>query len=238
MTVSFWPNEFDNSCRRCNGGLVQKEDCYDSASYSKNDDGHSARRFSPEPAGQQARRPGSSERRCRVGTAVASRNIQRLRDRFGRGHTEGLLIRITRWTTDEEDDHLTATIIERPEERNALRNELQKQEETGFIRGNSVDADWPSVRLRYARQYREEGTGKRRIILGLDRPLGFVELWDASRTLDYTVTVIVLDIDENGQGAGVLAMGTKVTYDPDFQRILMEYYSTEPVRLTNVRKTG
>ena len=156
----------------------------------------------------------------------------------GRGHTEGLLIRITRWTTDEEDDHLTATIIERPEERNALRNELQKQEETGFIRGNSVDADWPSVRLRYARQYREEGTGKRHIILGLDRPLGFVELWDASRTLDYTVTVIVLDIDENGQGAGVLAMGTKVTYDPDFQRILMEYYSTEPVRLTNVRKTG
>ena len=74
--------------------------------------------------------------------------------------------------------------------------------------------------------------------MGLDRPLGFVELWDASRTLDYTVTVIVLDIDENGQGAGVLAMGTKVTYDPDFQRILMEYYSTEPVRLTNVRKTG
>ena len=156
----------------------------------------------------------------------------------GTGETEALMIRITRWTTDEEDDHLTATIIERPEERNALRNELQKQEETGFVRGTDIDADWPSVRLRYARQYRIEGTGKRRLVLALDRPLGFIELWDASRTLDYTVTIIVLDVDENGRGEGVLAMGTKVTYDPDFRRILMEYYSTEPVRLTNVRKSS
>lgn len=157
---------------------------------------------------------------------------------IGTGQTESLMIRITRWSTPEERESLLATIIENPDDEEALRNALQKQEETGFIRGTNVAARWPSERLRYAWQWRVEGTGKRRIILALDRSLGFVELWASARTLQYQVSVIVLDIDENGEGSGILSVGTKIRYDKDLQRFVMENYSTEPVRLTNVRKTG
>jgi len=156
---------------------------------------------------------------------------------IGTGRTEGLTIRITRWSTDEEREHLLSTIVERPEDEDALHDELQDQEETGFVRGDA-GTRWPSERLRYARELRDPETGKRRIVLALARPLGFLELWRSSRTLDYTVTIIVLDVDENGEGDGLLMAGTKVNFDREAQRFVLEYYSTEPVRLTNVRKTS
>ena len=90
--------------------------------------------------------------------------------------------------------------------------------------------------MRYAWQWRE---GKnRRLLLALDRPIGFLELRRSGRTLDYGVSIIVLDIDGNDEGSGLISTGTKVTYDEETERIVMEYYSTEPVRLTNVRKTS
>ena len=154
------------------------------------------------------------------------------------GRTDSIMIRITRWTAPEERDALLATIIEHPEDREALRDALQKQEECGFLRGSDVGSRWPSERLRYAWQWRIEGTGKRRIVLALDRPIGGVELWRSTRTLQYNVSIIVLDIDENGEGSGLAAVGTKLTYDKELQRFVMENYSSEPVRLTSVRKTG
>jgi hypothetical protein len=154
------------------------------------------------------------------------------------GATESIMIRITRWSTAEERESLLATIIENPDDKEALSKALQKQTETGFIKSSTVDGRWPSERLRYAWQWRVKGTGKRRIVLALDRPIGGIELWASARTLDYQVSIIVLDIDENGQGEGILSVGTKVSYDKDLQRIIMESYSTEPVRLTTVRKTS
>jgi hypothetical protein len=154
------------------------------------------------------------------------------------GRNERIMIRITRWTTPEERDGLIATIIEKPDDDEALRNALQKQEETGFIRGSTVGAGWPSERLRYAWQWVDEETGNRRIVLGLDRPIGGLELWRQSRALQYQITVIVLDVDKNGEGTGLLSVGTQINYDPDLQRFVVEYYSSEPVRLTTVRKTS
>ena len=149
--------------------------------------------------------------------------------------TESLMIRITRWSTAEERDHLHATITENPD---ALRGELQKQEEAGFIRGAQVGTQWTSERLRYAWQWRIEGTGKRRVILALDRPFGMTEAFAQTRALENTLSIIVLDVEEDGEGDGIIAVGSQVIYDQDLERIVMKQYATEPVRLTNVRKTG
>jgi hypothetical protein len=154
------------------------------------------------------------------------------------GRTDSIMIRITRWSTPEERESLLSTIIEHPDDKDALRNALQEQEETGFIRGSDVGSRWPSERLRYAWQWLDEGTGNRRIVLALGRPIGGIELWASARTLQYQVSVIVLDVDKNGEGSGILSVGTKVSYDKELQRFIMENYSTEPVRLTNVRKTS
>ena len=148
--------------------------------------------------------------------------------------TETIMIRITRWSTAEERDHLTTIINENPD---ALRDELQKQEEAGFIRGAEVGTRWTSERLRYAWQLRIEGTGKRRLILALDRPIG-VSIGAGQTSALKNISIVVLDVEENGQGDGILAVGSQVVYDQDLGRIVMKQYAAEPVRLTNVRKTG
>jgi hypothetical protein len=151
------------------------------------------------------------------------------------GANTSIMIRITRWTSPEERQHLLDTIVEKGDDPDALRDELQKQEETGFIRTTNMRSRFPSERLRYAWQWRDGEN--RRLILALDRPVGFLELRRSGRTLDYGVTIIILDIDGKGEGTGLISTGTKVTYDKEAQRMELEYYSSEPVRLTNVRKT-
>lgn len=152
------------------------------------------------------------------------------------GANTSIQIRISRWSTPEEREHLLNTIVEKGEDPDALRDELQKQDETGFIRTTNMRSRFPSERLRYAWQWRDGEN--RRLILALDRPIGFLELRRSGRTLDYGVTIIILDLDGNGEGTGLISTGTKVTYDKEAQRMVMENYGSEPVRLTTVRKTG
>ena len=151
------------------------------------------------------------------------------------GANTSIQIRVTRWSTPAEREHLLATIIEKGEDPDALRDELQKQEETGYIRTTDMRTRFPSERLRYAWEWRDGEN--RRLVLALDRPIGFLELRRNGRTLDYGVSIIVLDLDGKGEGSGLVATGTKVTYDKEAQRMVMEYYSSEPVRLMSVRKT-
>lgn len=50
------------------------------------------------------------------------------------------------------------------------------------------------------------------------------------------MTIIELNLDESGNGRGAMALGVKLhVADGDLE---IENYSTEPVRLTSVRKTG
>jgi hypothetical protein len=160
-----------------------------------------------------------------------------------------LQIKVERWSTPEEREQLLAKIIELGEGDNRRKlaqdqaKALQNQKECGFIRDTSPNPaasrrQFPSERLRYAWQWRVEGTAKRRLVLALDRPIGFMELYRSGRTLDYGITIIVLDLDEKNEGSGLLSLGTMVTFDQDTKRLTMENYSSEPVRLLNVRKTG
>ena len=151
--------------------------------------------------------------------------------------TQTLTIRITRWSTAEERQQLLDTIAG-TEDPSVLKDALAKQEDAGFVRGAEVGTGWTSERLRYAWQWRIEGTGKRRIILALDRPLGMTVGFDQTRALENTVSILILDVEENGEGDGILVVGSGVAYDEDLQRLVMRQHATEPVRLTNVRKTG
>jgi hypothetical protein len=165
------------------------------------------------------------------------------------GANTSLLIKIDRWSTPEEREQILSSIIElgAPDNRRKLAEDqakvLQKQKECGFIRSTSASPraarrSFPSERLRYCWQWREEGSSRRRLVLALDRPLGFAEVIYGGRTLDYGMTIIVLDLDANQEGSGLLSMGTMVTFDNDTKRLTLENYSSEPVRLNNVRKSS
>jgi len=142
---------------------------------------------------------------------------------------------ITRWSTDAEREQLLTTLIEKGQEK--FIDALQKQKETGFIRITGRGAGmtrYPSQRLRYAREHRDGD--HRTLVLALDRPISFAEASRNPRTRDYDFTLILLKLDAEGKGEGQLAAAVKLTLNKEKNELEVENYSTEPVRLTNVKK--
>ena len=57
-----------------------------------------------------------------------------------------------------------------------------------------------------------------------------------SRSEDYNLTLIELRLDRNDEGEGSAALGVKIRYDKEENRIVLETASSEPIRLTKVTK--
>lgn len=152
------------------------------------------------------------------------------------GMSTTLQINITRWTTDEEREELFAILVEKGQE--DLVKALQKSEETGFVRvtGRTTGRNpFPSERIRYARQI-DLGEGKRRIVLATDRYISFYEARNQPRYRDYDMSLVVMDVDAEGNGEGQLAMGVRLSVDTEKKTLVIENFGTEPVRLTKIRK--
>lgn len=144
--------------------------------------------------------------------------------------TARLDIRITRWSTEEERGELMEALKGMSGRGSrALPDALFRQESVGSIREiQSLAED-----LRYSRRVvTEEG---QQIILAVDRPLQFAEVWTASRSRDYNVTLIVLELDAEGRGEGVIMLGAELAWDEEENRIIITHFSTQPIRLTDVR---
>ncbi len=168
------------------------------------------------------------------------------------GTTTTFQITVSRWSSEEEREELFAALMENDQD--VLIRALQKQEECGFIRitgsrglnttnpraqraaAATRRSSFPSQRIRYAREFRKEG--QRRIVLALDRPIPYWEAVSMPRTIDYGLTIVVLDLDEEDKGEGRMAIGVKLKLDMDNKQLEIENFSSEPVRLTNVRKTS
>jgi len=139
-------------------------------------------------------------------------------------------ISINRWSTDEERARLAAAVRENGPD--ALLKELQKvKDPVGYIQ-TPGNVGYP---LRFARQVRM-ADGTRRILLGTDRPISYFEATNQPITADYPFMVIDLTIGPNGEGQGRLLPLARVTANDDHV-VDIENYTTEPVRLTQVRET-
>jgi hypothetical protein len=136
-------------------------------------------------------------------------------------------ITVNRYTTDEARDRLMATFRENGA--SGLLKALQSEPPVGNIRApGSLSYD-----LRYARQLPGE-EGGRRIVLATDRPIGFAEAANNSRTIDYPFTLVELRLDKDGHGEGKLSVATKLTLNDNV--LVIEDYADQPVMLTDVRK--
>jgi len=134
---------------------------------------------------------------------------------------------IERWSTDAERDQLRAALQEGGPE--GLLRALQKVKEVGRI-SSGGSLGYP---LRFARQAASPGGG-RRILIGTDRLVSFLELRDRPRTVDYPFMVIDIRMDASGKGEGKLMPLAKITEDRD-HIVEIENYASEPVRLTAVQ---
>jgi hypothetical protein len=147
---------------------------------------------------------------------------------LGKGLSSNLQITITRWTTDEERNTLLQTLATKGQDK--MIDVMRDQKETGFLRlPNTM-----GYRLYYAYQTKKDN--KRRIVLSTDRPVSMPEAWRNGRSMDYATTMVVLDLDENNKGEGVLGFALKLKMDPATKQLEIENYGTDPVQLKNVRK--
>jgi len=169
------------------------------------------------------------------GTAIAAKAVERLTafavdmsNLAGRNNTATVDIVINRWSTDAERDQLRAALRESGPE--GLLKALQKiKDPVGRISANG-SLGYP---LRFARQV-PQSDGGRRILLGTDRLISFLELRDQPRTVDYPFMLIDIRLDANGKGEGKLMPLAKITEDRD-HIVEIENYASEPVRLTAVQ---
>jgi len=151
----------------------------------------------------------------------------------GGGGSSILEMNIYSWTSEDirqdlidEVKKATASKYNNRDVAKALRG--QKKVGYAFLAGKQ---GYP---IRYSRKVPHEG--KTRIILATDRPVSFDEVYSQSQLGDYDVTLVVLDVDENGNGEGILSIGTEVTWDDSTDAIKVTNVSSQPVKLTDVRK--
>lgn len=73
----------------------------------------------------------------------------------------------------------------------------------------------------------------RRLRLVTDRNLAFAELYQGTRSRDYSVGAIELDLTPDGKGSGTVLPACKLTVDKKKQQIEIETYQN-PWKLTNL----
>lgn len=169
------------------------------------------------------------------GAALAAKPVEELRafavnmsntSRVGGRNSGTVDITINRWTTDAERDRLVDAVKEKGAD--GLLDALRKMDEIGHIQ-SAGSLGYP---LRFARETPLEGGG-RRIIIGTDRRMSFLELRDQPRTVDYPFMIMDIRLKADGKGEGKLMPLAKITTDRD-HIVEIENYASEPVRLTSV----
>ena len=146
-------------------------------------------------------------------------------------------IRVDRWSTDRERDELIATFVEGGQDK--LLDTLRDVP----IKGRMNIPAWPGpdpdqVRLGWSLHFAMRAAmadGGSRILLATDRHMSFAETRNRPRTYDYPFTFLEIRLAPDGTGEGKMAVATQLRFDARARTIIFENYSSEPVRLTNVR---
>ncbi len=139
---------------------------------------------------------------------------------------------IESWSSEAEHDSImkaaqrSASV---PRGDTSLRQALQTKQSHGRI---SFQGEL-GIDVRYAYQFEENGG--RTIVLAADRPIAAAE---ASQTgnlsLDYNVTLAVIELDESGRGEGELWAAASIRIDAD-GRMKAIGINQDPIRLGRIR---
>jgi hypothetical protein len=178
------------------------------------------------------------------GTSQAQTNDEKLEisafavnmSNIATGSNAVVQITVDAWSTAEERERLITTVLERGSD--ALLKELQKAPIKGRFRVPTARQPDPhhlslGLDLRYAWQT-PLPDGGRRIVLALDRYIGFREARSNPRSMDYPITLMEIRVDKDGRGQGKMAVATKISFDKQKNQVEIENYASEPVRLNNV----
>jgi hypothetical protein len=82
---------------------------------------------------------------------------------------------------------------------------------------------------------RPAAKGGQHIVLATNRWLTFTELINGTRSKDYPIGIVVLDVDKDGKGTGSFAPLNKVKFNKA-KELVIEHYGQKPFRLANVKR--
>jgi hypothetical protein len=163
------------------------------------------------------------------------------------GANQMIEIRIEKWSTEQERESLISTFLDSAKDskdgslkgQDALLKALQKAPVKGRIRmPNRTGPDPNQTRLgwnlRYA-AYAPGEDGGHQIMVATDRYMSFAEVRNQPRTVDYPFTFAQLRLNKDGEGEGKLPVAVQLTFDKKKNQVVVENYSTEPVRLYQVK---
>jgi hypothetical protein len=77
--------------------------------------------------------------------------------------------------------------------------------------------------------------GGRRIVIVTPRVIGFREARNQPRTVDYPFTLFEMRFGTDNRGEGRMAYATQIRFDKKKNSIELENWSSEPVRLNQLR---
>src|SRR5262245_10385 len=155
-----------------------------------------------------------------------------------RGDGEPLSIRVSRWSTDTEREHITKLLVDKGK---GGDEEMQYPLGVAPTLGYIWTSEATGYSLRYAVRLRTPDGGER-IILATDRRLGALsrEPWQASRAdvPEYEYTLLELRLNGRGIGEGKMSLGAKVGVDQTAMTMALEDYAAAPVLLKDVKRVG
>jgi len=156
---------------------------------------------------------------------------------IGTGTSGTAEIRIEHWSSAAERKRLIETMLAKGQD--ALLKEVQKVSSKGRLRFPSwMGPDPHQAQLGWDLRYAWNTPlpeGKQQIVLAFDRYIGFWEARDQPRTVDYPFSLVQIVVNKDGQGEGKYAVATKLSFDKKKNALEIENYSTEPVRLNQVK---
>jgi hypothetical protein len=147
-------------------------------------------------------------------------------------------INITRWSTDEERKALIESLIQNGQEKTVEL--LRKQKETGWVCTQSGAGMRGYLSVRLLRHQFAQPDGKRIVVLVTDRNIGMAEAMRSTRSKDYEVSGIVMELqkgeDGKEKGQGTLFGAVKLGFDKETKKLEIESLGIEPVRLTDIKR--
>jgi hypothetical protein len=156
---------------------------------------------------------------------------------MGTGKTAVFDIRITRWSNEKEREALLTTAVEKNPDQ--LLRALQRMPNHGRISiPGWIGPDPHNARLGWTLHYAANTPledGGQRIAIATDRYIGMWEAREQPRTIDYPFSLIEIRLGKDGKGVGKMAVATKIEFDKKKKQLVVENYSSEPVRLNEVK---
>jgi hypothetical protein len=144
------------------------------------------------------------------------------------GKSFGMNIYIDQISTSGEIEELLGIL--RSKGQDALVSALEKLKDKGRVAPTgSTGTGMKTITIR------PRANGGQHIVLATNRWVSFTELINATRSRDYPIGIVVLDVDKDGKGTGTFAPLCKVKFNKA-QELEIEHYGQKPFRLANVQR--